>query len=179
MEKHFEQVADKLKLLKATKEMLYAMIEEVVNHEEWLKLNEYAHHIVDNRAYHSLRVCCIAFNSAVAQNNGNLRSVAIGSILHDFFLYNWVDKDCPSEGKFYRHLCMHPEVSLQNATIYFPHLIDIDRDRITDIILKHMFPFPINRVPSYPESWLVTMADKKETFSLDKFNNPRVKILER
>lgn len=88
------------------------------------------------------------------------RSLILGAILHDFYLYDWHDDD-----KSHRlHGFYHPGKALVNADKYF-QLNNIERD----IISKHMFPLTITKVPRYRESVIVCIADKivatKETFS--------------
>ncbi len=78
------------------------------------------------------------------------KSLVRGCLLHDFFLYDWHDKETAC--KF--HTLMHPIVALKNAEQEF-ELNQIERD----IIRKHMFPlcFPL---PKYRESYIITIADK-------------------
>jgi hypothetical protein len=187
MKESFEKAAAQVKLLSDESSKLYYLIQEILENEEWQRLSRFPHHVIDTRANHSLRVCCRAFKMANYHNNSNLESIAIGSLLHDFFLYGWIDKSAPNEGKFYRHLCIHPIIAFENSKIHFPHLLEKDYERIKDIIIKHMFPFPITRIPSYPESWIVTFADKRDTMGLftpksleklaDNRNKPKTLIL--
>lgn len=80
----------------------------------------------------------------------DVKSMVRGSLLHDFFLYDWHDKEIAP--RF--HTLYHPIVALKNAEQFFD-LNPIEKD----IIRKHMFPlcFPF---PKYKESWVITLADK-------------------
>lgn len=79
----------------------------------------------------------------------DVRSLVRGSLLHDYYLYDWHEKD-----KSHRmHGFHHAKKALENAMRDFT-LSKIERD----IIVKHMFPltFP---APKYRESWIVCIAD--------------------
>ena len=73
-----------------------------------------------------------------------------GALLHDYFLYDWHEKDDSHKW----HGFHHARKALENALEDFK-LNEIERD----IIACHMFPLNI-RPPKYRESWLVCYADK-------------------
>ena len=77
-------------------------------------------------------------------------SLIRGALLHDYFLYDWHDKD--SSHKL--HGFHHAKTALKNASLDF-ELTEIEKD----IIAKHMFPLNI-KLPKYRESYIVTLADK-------------------
>lgn len=85
-------------------------------------------------------------------------SLIRGSLLHDFFLYDWHNPN--SHQPF--HGFRHPRIAYTNASKYF-HLTDIE----ADIILHHMWP-PTPTPPHTKEAYIVTLVDKwcslKETF---------------
>ena len=82
-----------------------------------------------------------------------------GALLHDYFLYDWHDKDHPK-----RHGWKHASIALENAADDFS-INPVE----ADMIKKHMFPFNLTAVPRYRETVILTVADKvcsfKETFS--------------
>ena len=78
------------------------------------------------------------------------KSLVRGALLHDYFLYDWHEKD----GGHRLHGFFHAERALHNARRDF-NLNFIERD----IIRKHMFPLNITP-PKFRESWIVTWADK-------------------
>lgn len=96
-------------------------------------------------AYMALRVAEVLHIKKIDK-----KSLVRGCLLHDFFLYDWHDKETAC--KF--HTFRHPIIALKNAEKEFP-LNKIERD----IIRKHMFPlsFPF---PKYKESYIITIADK-------------------
>lgn len=75
-----------------------------------------------------------------------------GALLHDYFLYDWHDKEHVHLHKL--HGFFHPTVALENATKEYELSL---RER--DIIGKHMWPLTV-KVPLCREAWVVTTADK-------------------
>ena len=73
-----------------------------------------------------------------------------GALLHDYFLYDWHEKDDSHRW----HGFSHAETALKNARKDF-QLGEIE----TDVIQKHMFPLNL-KPPKYKESALVCLADK-------------------
>ena len=88
----------------------------------------------------------------------NERALIRGALLHDYFLYDWHDRDHGHS----LHGFTHPGTALKNAKK------DYDLDPIEEnIIHRHMFPLtPVP--PVCWEAWIVCLADKycalKETF---------------
>lgn len=117
------------------------------------------HGTVSVRA-HCLRVAYISFLIAeYVPLRVNRRDLIRGALLHDYFLYDWHEKDASHRW----HGFFHPGKALRNAKKDF-----LLTKREEDIILRHMFPLtPIP--PAYAESWIVCIADKicaaQETFT--------------
>ena len=86
-----------------------------------------------------------------AQNKKvDLRSLVRGALLHDYFLYDWHEKNAGH--RF--HGFTHPGTALKNAQEDF-RLTPVEQN----IIARHMFPLcPIP--PRCREAWLVCVADK-------------------
>ncbi len=77
-------------------------------------------------------------------------SLIRGALLHDFFLYDWHEKQ-PTSGL---HGYTHPKRALENA------LLEFEMNAVEqEIILRHMFPLTVIP-PRRAESWLVCLADK-------------------
>lgn len=94
----------------------------------------------------------------------NEKELIRGALLHDYFLYDWHDKE---HIKLYKlHGFYHPRIALQNADKEYKLTA---RER--DIIKKHMWPLTIVP-PMCREGWIVTMADKwcslMETFGIHR-----------
>ena len=80
----------------------------------------------------------------------NRKAMIRGALLHDYFLYDWHEKNAGH--RF--HGFIHAGRALQNAKNDF----ELTR-REENIILRHMFP--LNIVPPMcKEAWLVCLADK-------------------
>lgn len=80
----------------------------------------------------------------------DLRSLARGAMLHDFYLYD--TETMPYSD--WRHSLVHPKIALENAQRIWP-LNDVERN----IILSHMWPIPGAPLPRSREAWLVNVAD--------------------
>lgn len=87
------------------------------------------------------------------------KSLIRGALLHDYFLYDWHDKNKPTK----LHGFTHPKIAFKNASEDLK-LNEIEKD----IILHHMFP--LNPAPpTSKEAWIICLADKicatRETLS--------------
>lgn len=82
--------------------------------------------------------------------NVNRKELIRGALLHDYFLYDWHEKD--TDHRF--HGFIHAGRALQNAKKDF----DLT-GREENIIRRHMFPLNIIP-PMCKEAWLVCLADK-------------------
>ena len=94
----------------------------------------------------------------------NEKALIRGALLHDYFLYDWHDKNSHHKRP---HGFYHPSAALANAERDF----DLNW-RVKNTIKRHMFPLtPIP--PKCLEGWIVCAADKicstKETIKIIKF----------
>ena len=81
----------------------------------------------------------------------NMDALVIGALLHDYFLYDWHDKNSHHKRP---HGFYHPSAALANAERDF----DLNW-RVKNTIKRHMFPLtPIP--PVCLEGWVVCIADK-------------------
>lgn len=80
------------------------------------------------------------------------RALIRGALLHDYFLYDWHDKEHVKIARF--HGFRHPGIALTNAEKEY-ELSENERD----IIKKHMWPLTVVP-PMCREAWIVTTADK-------------------
>ncbi len=130
----------------------YETVEDILQHEEFLKLKDYFHHNssiyahVHDVAYFSYRIC--------KYFRLDYRSAARGALLHDFFLYDWRNHDEPDLAREKFHGFAHPAIAVANAKKHFS-INDIEED----IIKKHMWPLTLVP-PKYKESYIVSFADK-------------------
>ena len=96
----------------------------------------------------------VAYKSLLLVENYRLpvdkQSLVRGALLHDYFLYDWHEKNKEHS----LHGFKHPYFALRNASRDF-RLNDIEKN----VIVRHMFPLtPIP--PKCREAWIVCMADK-------------------
>ncbi len=131
--------------------------------ERILKMQTIPMHRGSNCYIHSFKVAKLAVKRGLRHKNVNLKTLLLGSILHDYYLYDWrIEKD-----KRMSHCKKHPEVSINNASRDF----NIEDD-VKDIIRRHMWPFNITLFPDTKEARILTLADKsifwKEVFTSKK-----------
>ena len=147
-------------------------------------VSRYAQDILDSEEMqlekqipHHGKVSCFEHSLAVAETAAaiarklkkpiDMASLVRGALLHDFYLYDWHVAD-PSHRL---HGPFHAAKALRNAEKRF-RLNEIEKD----IIRKHMFPLNLP-FPLYPESWIVTLADKICTWRDFKKNRAEKKAL--
>lgn len=82
--------------------------------------------------------------------NVNRRELIRGALLHDYFLYDWHQKDKSHSWHGFRHA----DAALKNAKEDF-ELSFIEEN----IIERHMFPLN-PKPPACREAWIVCIADK-------------------
>lgn len=135
------------------------VINELHHRSRFLMTKDFIQHgdvsVYEHCIFVAYTSCQIAhkFNISV-----NKRSLIRGALLHDYFLYDWHDKNKPA--KF--HGFTHPKIAFKKASE------DLILNKIEkDIILHHMFP--LNPVPpTSKEAWIICLADKicatRETF---------------
>lgn len=100
---------------------------------------------------HCVKVACFSlFLANKLHIPVNTHALLRGALLHDYFLYDWHEKNAGH--RF--HGFTHPATALKNAQEDFM-LTPVEKD----IIARHMFPLcPIP--PRCREAWLVCAADK-------------------
>lgn len=100
---------------------------------------------------HSIRVAYYSLSLAERLHlDGHREELVRGALLHDYFLYDWHEKDRSHNLHGFRH----PFTALRNAETDF-----VLSSRERNIILRHMFPL-IPLPPSCLEGWIVCMVDK-------------------
>ncbi len=157
--------------------------------ELYLLLREYASDILDSDNFQSTRNyiqhgsisvhrhCIDVARQSIAISKAlgipcKERELIRGALLHDYFLYDWHDKN--RENYQMLHGFYHPGIALRNASKEYDLTL-----REKDIIKKHMWPLTIV-LPRCREAWIVTTADKYcsilETLRLRKgAENPRLR----
>lgn len=128
------------------------LVKEILNNEAFLKLKTCEHHGI-TRFDHSLKVSYNAYQYA-KKHNLDYKEVAVGGLLHDFF----IDENVKLKDRFVSTF-KHPEKAEINALEKFNV-----NEKEADIIRTHMFPINLT-VPKYKESWIVSLYDKKIALS--------------
>ena len=128
------------------------IVKDVLNDPEFKKLKSFEHHGV-SRYNHSLKVSYQAYKYA-KKRNMDYRAVAIGGLLHDFF----ESPLNPTAKEKFISTFKHSELALKNASSRYSI-----NEKESDIIISHMFPF-CSHIPTYKESWIVMLFDKKAGF---------------
>lgn len=133
----------------------------ITDTDEYLSMKKYTSHANVSCYQHSINVAkdCYRFGEK-HRVKCDMRSLIRGALLHDYYLYDWHDKN-----KGFRwHGFKHSRFALNNAMKVYD-LNNIEQN----IIISHMFPLNITKIPIYKESIIVTLMDKKnalsETFS--------------
>ncbi|MBO4900267.1 MAG: HD domain-containing protein [Lachnospiraceae bacterium] len=118
-------------------------------------MNDSKHYIQhgDTSVYdHCLSVADMSLKIANTLNlNYDTVTLVRGSLLHDYFLYDWHEKDASHRLHGYHH----SEKALSNAKRDF-ELNEVEED----MIRSHMFPLNISKVPRHKESVILCLADK-------------------
>jgi uncharacterized membrane protein len=130
----------------------YETVQDILQHEEFLKLKDYFHH--NSSIYHHVHDVAYLSYRISKYLKLDYRSTARGALLHDFFLYDWRNHDVPDLPREKFHGLAHPAIAVANAKKHFS-INDIEED----IIKKHMWPLTIVP-PKYKESYIVSFADK-------------------
>ena len=124
--------------------------QEIVNSPKYQRLKKFRQHGKYSVYEHSISVCRACFKIAKRLHLKVDESALIrGALLHDYFLYDWHDKDCPKH-----HFTKHPALAAKNAKRDYGLSAKEEK-----IILSHMFPAGL-KVPSSKEAWILTIADK-------------------
>ena len=151
-----------MKINQEEKERLETIYQTFLHDEKILKMKEISMHRGSNCYEHSFKVARKAIRHALRYHKKeiNLEIVLIGSILHDYYLYDWRQDRSKLKG----HGKNHPVIAAKNAKEDF----NIP-DKSAEIILSHMWPINIRRYPHSKEAKILSYADKriamKEAFS--------------
>ncbi len=133
------------------------LIRPIIKKENFIKQKNFIHHGNINVYNHVLKVAYISYLTAKKKKNVDIKSVVIGALLHDYYLYNWHVKE-----KWHRlHGLKHPKIAYKNALKDYPEYMN---KKIKDIILHHMFPLTIIP-PLSKEARIVSNSDKKATYT--------------
>ena len=153
----YEKEIEKLRRRYEKKKELYTLLREhasdILNSENFRSTRNYIQHGTMPVHRHCIDVARQSI--AISKMLGircNERELIRGALLHDYFLYDWHDKN--RENYQMLHGFYHPGIALKNASKEYNLTL-----REQDIIKKHMWPLTVVP-PLCREAWIVTTADK-------------------
>jgi len=133
------------------KKLILRIIKELKADSKLSEMDLYIQHGITSVYRHSIAVAYYSlFLAKKYKLKVNQENLVRGALLHDYFLYDWHEKDKTHNLHGFRH----PYTALRNANRDVK-LNDVEQD----IIKKHMFPL-IPVPPKYIESTIVCVADK-------------------
>lgn len=138
-------------LKKDYKELIDKHANDILSNEKYQKQKKFMQHGKTSVLEHEMNVTLYALYLAdKLKLKIDERSLIRGSLLHDYFLYDWHIPD-----KTHRlHGFTHAKTAMINANQDF-NLNKIERNMIS----SHMFPMNL-RIPIYKESILLCLSDK-------------------
>lgn len=132
--------------------IFYDILEELCKNTRLLESCRYMQHGSTSVFRHSVSVAYVCYYLAVRINAPvDKRSLIRGALLHDYFLYDWHEKD--ESHKW--HGFHHAKKAWENAMRDIPDLNEVEQD----MIRCHMFPLNLV-LPKTMEGWLLCCADK-------------------
>lgn len=131
---------------------LYLLAEDILTSDTFKQMKNFSHHGKTSTLEHSINVAegCLAYVDK-HHINCDRRSLVVGCLLHDLFLYDYHEK---RKRFVHWHAFRHPKIALKNAEENY-QLTDLERE----IIKKHMWPITIIP-PTKKEAWVIVWQDK-------------------
>lgn len=127
-------------------------IRPLQRNENVLQMKKYMQHGNISTYEHCVHVAQVSFWWNRRLKLGcNEKTLITGAMLHDFFLYDWHDKD--KEEKW--HQFNHARTAAENAVKY----MNITEEE-KEVIENHMWPMTLFHFPKTRESIVVSVADK-------------------
>ena len=124
------------------------IVKHILRNKEFKKLYNIEHHGI-SRYEHLVKISYYSYKLA-KKLKLDYKSVAIGGLLHDFYL----DGNERSKKRKFLDTFTHPKKALYTSIDNF-NLNEIEKN----IIISHMFPIYLS-IPKYKESVLVNLVDK-------------------
>lgn len=141
----------RMKLSDQDEKLFREILTEVCRHSRLLQSDKFIQHGITSVFRHSVAVAYVSFCIA-HKYRIKIDEYALirGALLHDYFLYDWHEKDASHKW----HGFYHAGKALKNAMEDF-ELNAVEQNTIE----RHMFP--LNPIPPCcREAWIVCLADK-------------------
>lgn len=136
------------------KEEIQKILKPYLQDKRIQKMKKYIQHGNVTTYEHCLRVVKESYHLNKKYHLGaDLKILLVGALLHDFYLYDWHEKD---HNLHRLHGFHHPERAKKNAVRHF-HV----PEEVADIIDTHMWPLTFFHFPSSKEGWILSLADKR------------------
>ena len=141
-----------MRLASSERERLRELLKDCIESREALRMKKYVQHGTISTYDHCRNVVRVSYwLSRRLRIRVDERALARGAFLHDFYLYDWHDKD-PSHRL---HGFSHPGQACATARRYFK----IGKKE-AEIIRCHMWPLTLRHMPRSREALIVCAADK-------------------
>ena len=129
------------------------ILKEISEEPDLLRLQSQKQHRNFSRLEHSISVAYYSYCVAQRMNlNINYKELVRGCLLHDYYFYDWHDKNNAPR----LHGYVHPKIALDNAKKDVPDLTKKEQN----MILSHMWPLTITKIPKSKEAVILCIADK-------------------
>ncbi len=140
-----------MKISEEKKRQLEDIYQAFLHDDRILRMRDIFMHRGSNCYIHSFKVAKLAIKRALRHSKGDLVTILVGAILHDYYLYDWrMDHSKKKE-----HIYKHPYVAAENAERDFSI-----HEPIKKVIQTHMWPFNIDDFPKTKEARIISLADK-------------------
>ena len=140
----------------------------ILKNESFLSLRNYIQHGKTSIFDHVINVSFECFRKNYHNKRIDKRSLVVGALLHDFFLYDW-HKSKKETGRKGLHGYKHAKIAMEKASKEF-----FLSEKEKKMILTHMWPLNLFKIPSSKEAWILCKEDKnvslRECFRLDNKN---------
>lgn len=132
------------------------IIQDIIYTPEFIKMRNTKHHIKTSLYDHSLKVAYLCYRFHCKHNLSiNIEELVRAALLHDYFLYDRINKSSGDNINRFIHLFKHPATASYNAINDYP---DLTYKEI-NAIKRHMFPIvPIP--PTTKCGWIICYFDK-------------------
>ncbi len=126
---------------------------KIITNPEYISMKKYIAHGRYSVYDHCIRVAIYSYSYAKGKNlDLDYESLIIGSLLHDYYLYDWHHTH---EGHRF-HGYRHPFIALAKARKTYKL-----NPKVCNMIRSHMFPLTFWTIPLSKEAWILQMSDKR------------------